>query len=58
MEKNKFFKIYWRGENLSVKNWKNGQSKERNPMREALQSSRLPRYLKNEYIYGPRVKWA
>ena len=40
------------------KNWKNGQSRERNPMREALQSSRLPLYLKNEYIYGPRVKWA
>ena len=58
MEENKFFKIYWRGEIFSVKNWKNGQSRERNPMREALQSSRLPLYLKNEYIYGPRVKWA
>ena len=46
-----FFKIYWRGETFSVKNWKNGQSRERNPMREALQSSRLPLYLKNEYIY-------
>ena len=52
------FKIYWRGETFSVNNWKNGQSRERNPMREALQSSRLPLYLKNEYIYGPRVKWA
>ena len=41
-----------------MKNWKNGQSRERNPMREALQSSRLPLYLKNKYIYGPRVKWA
>ena len=40
------------------KKWKNGQSRERNPMREALQSSRMPLYLKNEYIYGPRVKWA
>ena len=56
MEENKFFKIYGSGEKFSVKNWKNGQSRERNPMREALQSSRLPLYLKNEYIYGPRVK--
>ena len=51
-------KNYLSGENFSVKNWKNGQSRERNPMREALQSSCLPLYLKNEYIYGPRVKWA
>ena len=51
-------KFYLSGENFSVKNWKNGQSRERNLMREALQSSRLPLYLKNEYIYGPRVKWA
>ena len=58
MEENKIFLIYWSGENFSVKNWKNGQSRERNPMREALQSSRLLLYLKNEYIYGPRVKWA
>ena len=49
-------KIYLSGENFSVKNWKNGQSRERNPMREALKSSHLPFYLKNEYIYGPRVK--
>ena len=40
------------------KNWKNRQSRERNPMTEALQSSRSPLYLKHEYIYGPRVKWA
>ena len=40
------------------KNWKNWQFREKNPMREALQSSRLPLYLKNEYIYGPTVKWA
>ena len=26
-------------------------------MREALQSSRCLLYLKNEYMYGPRVKW-
>ena len=38
------------------KKLENGQSRERNPMREALQSSRCPLYLKNEYIYGPRVK--
>ena len=54
MEENKFFfKIYWRGENFSVKNWKNWQSRERNPMREALQSSRLPLYLKKQvYIWS------
>ena len=54
----KIFINYLSGENFSVKNWKNGQYRERNPMREALQSSFLPLYLKNEYIYGPRVKWA
>ena len=53
-----FFFFYLSGENVSVKNWKNGQSKERNPIREALQSSHLALYLKNEYIYGPGVKWA
>ena len=59
MEENKFFfKFIGDEKKFSVKNWKNGQSRERNPMREALQSSRLPLYLKNEYIYGPRVKWA
>ena len=46
-------KIYLSGENFLVKNGINGQSRERNPMREALQSSHLPLYLKKRvYIWS------